>query len=61
MYIIRINTEVGRSSFQYRGPVIWNFISKKVKFSIFSKDAFKNIIRKQSKDLLQFFFNSRKQ
>ena len=55
--IIRINTEVGRSSFQYRGLVIWNFINKKVKFSNISKDAFKTIIRKQSKDLFQFSFS----
>ena len=55
--IIRINTEVGRSSFQYTGLVIWNFINKKVKFSNISKYAFKTIIRKQSKDLLQFSFN----
>ena len=55
--IIRINTEVGRSSFLYKGSVIWNLINKKVKFSSISKDAFKIIIRKQSKDLVQFFFN----
>ena len=55
--IIRINTEVGRSSFQYTGLVIWNFINKKVKFSNISKYGFKTIIRKQSKDLLQFSFN----
>ena len=55
--IIRINTEVGRSSFQHTSLVIWNFINKKVKFSNISKDAFKTIIRKQSKDLLQFSFN----
>ena len=55
--IIRINTEVGRSSFQYKGSVIWYLINKKVKFSSISKDAFKIIIRKQSKDLVQFFFN----
>ena len=48
--IIRINTEVGRSSFQYRGLVIWNFMNKKVKCSNIS-------IRQQSKDLPQFSFN----
>lgn len=54
--IIKINAEVGHS-FQYKGSVIWNLINKKVKFSSISKDAFKIIIRKQSKDLVQFFFN----
>ena len=37
--------------------MIWNFVSKKVKFSNVSKDAFKTNIREQSKDSLQFSFN----
>ena len=50
--IIIINTEVGRSSFQYRGPVIWNFINKKIKFSNISKDAFKTISIKRFTSIL---------
>ena len=54
--ITRLNNELRRrSSSQYRALVIWNFINNK--FSNISKDAFKTIIRKQSKDLLQFPFN----
>ena len=55
--ITRVKTELGRTSFQYRGPKIWNFINKKVKITNASKEGFKAILRKHSKDILQFSFN----
>ena len=55
--IIRVKTELGRSSLQYRGPNIWNFLNKMIKFSDISKESFKSILRKYSKDILQFSFN----
>ena len=44
--IIRVNSELGRSSLQYRGPNIWNFMNKKVKVSNVSKEGLKAILRK---------------
>jgi len=32
--IIRVKTELGRSSLQYRGPNIWNFLNRMIKFLI---------------------------
>ena len=55
--IIRVQSELGRSSLQYRGPNIWNFINKKAKPCNVSKEGFKAIIRKHSKDILNFSFN----
>ena len=54
--IIRVTSELGRSSLQYRGPNIWNFINKKVKLGNVSKEGFKAILRKHSKDI-NFSFN----
>lgn len=55
--IIRVESELGRSSLQYGGPNIWNFINKKVKLCNVSKEGFKTILRKHSKDILKFSFN----
>ena len=55
--IIRVKSELGRSSLQYRGPNIWNFINKKVKICNVSKEGFKAILRKYSKEILNFSFN----
>ena len=55
--IIRVKSELGRSSLQYRSPNIWNFINKKVKVCNVSKEGFKAILRKYSKDILNFSFN----
>ena len=55
--LIRVKSELGRSSLQYRGPNIWNFINKKVKLGNVSKEGFKAILRKYSKDILNFSFN----
>ena len=57
--IIRVKSELGRSSLQYRGPNIWNFINKKVKVCNVSKEGFKAILRKYSKDILNFSFNKK--
>ena len=38
--IIRVKSELGRSSLQYRGPNIWNFVNKKVKVCNVSKEGF---------------------
>ena len=42
--IIRVKFELGRSSLQYRGPNIWNFINKKVKLCNVSKEGLKATI-----------------
>ena len=55
--IIRVKSELGRNSLQYRGRNIWNFINKKVKLCNVSKEEFKAILRKHSKDILNFSFN----
>ena len=55
--IIRVKSELGRSSLQYRGPNIWNFINKKVKVYNVSKEGLKATLRKYSKDILNFPFN----
>ena len=55
--IIKVKPELGRSSLQYRGPNIWNFINKKVKVCNVSKEGLKAILRKYSKDILNFSFN----
>ena len=55
--IIRVKSELGRSSLQCRGPNIWNFVNKKVKLCNVSKEGFKAILRKHSKDILNFSFN----
>jgi len=52
-----VKTELGRRSLKYRGPTIWNFLNRIVKFSNISKEGFKPILRKCSKDILQFSFN----
>ena len=55
--IVRVKSELGRSSLQYRGPNIWNFINKEVKVRDVSKEGFQAILRKYSKDILNFSFN----
>ena len=55
--IIRVKSELGRNSLQYRGPNIRNLISKKVKLCNVSKEGLKAILRKHSKDIPNFSFN----
>ena len=45
MIIPRPNSEVGRNTLRYRGPVIWNFVNKIAKVPE-SLASFKNTIRK---------------
>ena len=54
--IIRFNSDTGRNTLQYRGPVIWNFLNRLVTVpeSFFS---FKQILRKHSRDINSFSFN----
>ena len=54
--IIRFNSDTGRNTLQYRGPVIWNFLNRLVtvpeRFC-----SFKRILRKYSRDINTFSFN----
>ena len=56
LIIPRPNSEVGRNTLRYKGPVIWNFVTKisKVPESLAS---FKNTIRKSHVGLNAFSFN----
>ena len=59
MEIPRVKLEVGKDTTQYRGPVIWNFLNRKINLdSSISKDSFKQIIRKFSKDINNFTFKT---
>ena len=45
--IPRVIYKVGKESAQYRGPVIWNFITRLVNFNAnVPKDSLKNILHK---------------
>ena len=48
MIIPRPNSEVGRNTLRYRGPVIWNFINKIAKVPE-SLTSFKNTIKQDAK------------
>ena len=54
--IIRFNSDTGRNTLQYRGPVIWNFLNRLVTVPerFFS---FKHILRKHSRDINTFSLN----
>ena len=56
MIIPRPNSEVGRNTLRYRGPVIWNFVNKIAKVPE-SLASFKNTIRKSHVELNAFSFN----
>ena len=59
MEIPRVKYEVGKETLQYRGPVIWNFLNRVINVeSSVSKDSFKQIIRKFSKDINNFTFKA---
>ena len=57
--IPRVNYYVGKESAQYRGPVIWNFITRLVNFNAnVQKDSFKNILRRLSQNINSFSFEA---
>ena len=56
MIIPRPNSEVGRNTLRYRGPVIWNFVNKIAKVPE-SLASFKITIRKSHVELNAFSFN----
>ena len=52
--IPRVKYEIGKQSIQYRGPTIWKFLNRLININeSISKDKFKQILRKFSKDILK--------
>ena len=47
MQICRMNSECGRNSLKYRGPVIWNCLPESMR-SIDSKERFKRELKRQA-------------
>ena len=52
----RPQSEVGRNSLWYRGPIIWNFVNK-ITNVLDSMNIFKNSVRKSKVDKEAFSFN----
>ena len=54
--IIRFNSDTGRNTLHYRGPVIWNFLNRLV--TVLERFcSFKQILWKHSRDINTFSFN----
>jgi hypothetical protein len=57
--IPRIKYDIGKETVQYRDPVIWNFLNRIVKLKLnISKDNFKQVLRRLSKDINDFSFKA---
>ena len=57
--IPRVMYKVGKESAQYRGPVIWNFITRLVNFNEnVPKDSLKNILHRLSQNINSFLFEA---
>ena len=54
--IITFNSDTGRNTLQYRGPVIWNFLNRLLTVPERFR-SFKQILRKHSRDINTFSFN----
>ena len=51
--------EIGKQSIQYRGPTIWTFLNRLININeTISKDKFKQILRRFSKDINNFSFRA---
>ena len=55
MQICRMNSECGRNSLKYRGPVIWNCLPESMR-SIDSKERFKRDLKRQAFKLKEMTF-----
>ena len=57
--IPRVKYEIGKQSIQYRGPTIWTFLNRIININeTISKDKFKQILRRFSKDINNFSFRA---
>ena len=57
--IPRVKYEIGKQSFQYRGPTNWTFLNRLININeSISKDKFKQILRRFSKDINNFSFRA---
>ena len=57
--IPRVKYETGKQSIQYRGPTIWTFLNRLININeTISKDKFKQILRRFSKDINNFSFRA---
>ena len=57
--IPRVKYYVGKESAQYRGPVIWNFITRLVNLNAnVQKDSFKKILHRPSQNINSFSFEA---
>ena len=57
--IPRVKYEIGKQSIQYRGPTIWTFLNRLININeSISKDKFKKILRRFSKDINNFSFRA---
>lgn len=57
--IPRVKYEIGKQSIQYRGPTIWTFLNRLININeSISKDKFKQILRRFSKDINNFSFRA---
>ena len=57
--IPRVKYEIGKQSIQYRGPTIWTFLNRLININeTISKDKFKQILRRFSKDINNFSFRA---
>ena len=54
-----VKYEIGKQSIQYRGPTIWTFRKRLININeSISKDKFKQILRRFSKDINNFSFTA---
>ena len=54
-----VKYEIGKQSIQYRGPTIWTFLNRLININeTISKDIFKQILRRFSKDINNFSFRT---
>ena len=57
--IPRVKYESGKQFIQYRGPTIWTFLNRLININeTISKDNFKQILRRFSKDINNFSFRA---
>ena len=57
--IPRVKYEIRKQSIQYRGPTIWTFLNRLININeSISKDKFKQILRRFSKDINNFSFRA---
>ena len=57
--IPRVKYEIGKQSIQYRGPTIWTFLNRLININeSISKDKFKQILRRFSKNINNFSFRA---